>query len=87
MLIKIKEYKLWMGGIMKNRKPKTVLPNAEIRFLRGRVKFIGFNSKEEKVTNKCGQHDSMLVIFRSKKRGKVLFAKNDEGTFQAGGVD
>ena len=41
-----------------------ILPNAdEIRFLRGRVKFIGVNTKGEKVTNKCGMHDSMIVIF------------------------
>ena len=43
---------------------KYIYPYAEIRFLKGRVKFIGINSKNEKVTNKCGQHDSMLVIFK-----------------------
>lgn len=41
-----------------------IYPHAEIVFLKGRVKFIGINTKGEKVTNKCGQHDSMLVIFR-----------------------
>jgi hypothetical protein len=41
-----------------------IYPHAEIRFLKRRVKFIGMNSKGEKVTNKCGQHDSMLVIFK-----------------------
>lgn len=41
-----------------------IYPNAEIRFLKGRVKFIGINSKGEKVTNKCGMHDSMIVIFK-----------------------
>ena len=41
-----------------------IYSNAEIRFLKGRVKFIGVNTKGEKVTNKCGQHDSMIVIFR-----------------------
>lgn len=41
-----------------------IKPNAkEIRFLKGRVKFIGVNTKGEKVTNKCGMHDSMIVIF------------------------
>lgn len=43
---------------------EVIYPNAEIRFLKGRVKFSGINSKRERVTNKCGQHDSMLVIFR-----------------------
>lgn len=45
---------------------EVIYPNAIIRFLKGRVKFIGINTKGEKVTNKCGQHDSMLVIFRPK---------------------
>lgn len=35
----------------------------EIRFLRGRVKFEGINTFGEKVTNKVGMHDSMVVIF------------------------
>lgn len=42
---------------------EVILPNAEIRFLRGRVKFIGYNTKRERVSEKTGQHDSMLVIF------------------------
>lgn len=42
-----------------------ILPNITepIRFLKGRVKFIGFNSQGEKVTDRCGMHDSMIVIF------------------------
>jgi site-specific DNA-methyltransferase (adenine-specific) len=45
-----------------------IKPNAkEIRFLRGRVKFIGFNTFGEKVSNKTGMHDSMLVIFDGRK--------------------
>jgi len=41
-----------------------ILPNAkDIRFLKGRVKFIGYNTKGELVKNKCGMHDSMIVIF------------------------
>ncbi len=43
---------------------KVIYPNAEIRFLEGRVKFIGINTKGEKVSDKTGQHDSMLVIFK-----------------------
>lgn len=41
-----------------------ILPNAEIRFIKGRVKFEGINSKGELVSNKCGMHDSMIVIFK-----------------------
>lgn len=44
-----------------------ILPNCEIRFLRGRVKFAGVNTYGEKVINKCGMHDSMLCIFKDKK--------------------
>ena len=41
-----------------------ILPNAkDIRFLKGRIKFIGYNTKGELVKNKCGIHDSMIVIF------------------------
>jgi hypothetical protein len=47
-----------------------ILPFAEIRFLRGRVKFKGYNSKGKYVENQCGQHDSMLVIFHPNKSKK-----------------
>jgi len=41
-----------------------ILPNKkEIRFIKWRIKFSGWNAKWEFVSNKCGQHDSMLVIF------------------------
>jgi len=43
---------------------EVIYPNAEIRFLKGRVKFDGINTKGERVSNKCGMHDSMIVIFR-----------------------
>lgn len=43
-----------------------ILPNCEIRFLRGRVKFEGINSFGEVVTNKCGMFDGMICIFRPK---------------------
>lgn len=46
---------------------EVILPNAEIRFLKGRVKFEGINSFGELVSNKCGMHDSMIVIFRGGK--------------------
>jgi len=41
-----------------------ILPNCEIRFLKGRVKFEGINTKGELVNTKCGMHDSMIVIFK-----------------------
>ena len=40
-----------------------IYPNAKIRFLKGRIKFLGHNTKGEWVTNNCGMHDSMIVIF------------------------
>jgi phage N-6-adenine-methyltransferase len=41
-----------------------IQPNAsEIRFVRGRIKFEGINSKGEYVTDKPPMHDSMIVIF------------------------
>tara|TARA_R110002020_G_scaffold167816_1_gene356357 strand:- start:751 stop:1167 length:417 start_codon:yes stop_codon:yes gene_type:complete len=40
-----------------------ILPNKkEIRFLYKRVKFIGVNTFGETVSDKCGMHDSMIVI-------------------------
>jgi len=45
-----------------------IQPNAsEIRFLRGRVKFIGTNTFGEKVSKKAGMHDSMVIIFNGVK--------------------
>ncbi len=41
-----------------------IKPNAkEIRFIQGRIKFIGINTFGECVDNKCGMHDSMIVVF------------------------
>lgn len=41
-----------------------ILPNAkDIRFIKGRIKFLGTNTKGEYVTNKAPMHDSMIVIF------------------------
>jgi len=41
-----------------------IYPNAEIRFIEKRIKFIGINTFGKEVNNKCGMHDSMIVIFR-----------------------
>ena len=43
---------------------EVIYPNAEIRFLKGRVKFKGVNTFGELVDTKCGMFDSMVVIFR-----------------------
>lgn len=48
---------------------EVIYPHAEIRFLKGRVKFEGVNTFGEKVSNKCGMHDSCLVIFRPILKG------------------
>ena len=42
-----------------------ILPYGEIRYIKGRVKFKGHNSKGEYVENKSGQSGSMFVIFRT----------------------
>jgi len=41
-----------------------ILPNAEIRFLKGRVAFCGYNGKGEYSEKNKGKHDSMIVVFR-----------------------
>ena len=41
-----------------------ILPNCDIEFLKGRVKFKGINTKGELVSNACGMHDSMIVRFK-----------------------
>lgn len=41
-----------------------IKPNAkEIRFVRGRIRFLGTNTKGEYVTDKPPMHDSMIVVF------------------------
>lgn len=41
-----------------------ILPNQKnVIFLKGRVKFSGWNTKGEWVSDKCGMHDSMIVVF------------------------
>ena len=42
---------------------KLIYPYAEIRFLKGRVAFEGFNSNGKYVTKKKGKHDSMIVVY------------------------
>ena len=42
-----------------------IYPHAEIRFVKGRIAFDGINTKGERVTTRCGMHDSMIVIFNN----------------------
>ncbi len=45
-----------------------IKPNAEeIRFVRGRIKFIGTNTFGETVNKNAGMHDSMVVVLRGHK--------------------
>jgi phage N-6-adenine-methyltransferase len=45
-----------------------ILPNArEIRFVRGRIAFKGYNTKGNYVVDKKPMHDSMIVIFGNNK--------------------
>jgi len=44
-----------------------ILPNAEIRFVKGRIAFCGYNTKGEYTDKNKGKHDSMIVIFRGVK--------------------
>ena len=48
-----------------------ILPNQkDIRFIKGRIKFCGVNTKGEYVTNKAPMHDSMLVVFDGRKNNQ-----------------
>ena len=47
--------KLFHDVILKN--------NPEIRFIKRRIKFCGYNTFNKYVTNIAGMHDSMLIIF------------------------
>ncbi len=40
-----------------------IVPNAYVRFIKGRVAFKGYNTKGEHTTKNKGKHDSMIVIF------------------------
>lgn len=42
-----------------------IMPNAkDIRFIKGRIKFLGINTKGEYVTTKAPMHDSMVIILK-----------------------
>ena len=53
-----------------------IIPNAkEIRFVKGRIKFIGTNSNGEVTDSGTPMHDSMIVVFdgRNKKHKGFIF--------------
>ena len=50
----------------------TIYPNAEIRLIKGRIKFKGWNTKGVYVENACGQTGSMLCIFGLKPCVKTV---------------
>lgn len=48
-----------------------IQPNAkEIRFLRGRVRFVG-NNKYGELSSWTGMHDSMIVVFGEKQKNNI----------------
>ena len=50
-----------------------IKPNAnEIRFIKGRIKFIGINTKGELVDNKSPMHDSMIIVFGNNKQFTII---------------
>lgn len=53
-----------------------ILPNKkDIRFIDGRIRFFGVNTKGEYVTDKTPMHDSMLVIFDGRSKLKRFLNK------------
>lgn len=50
-----------------------ILPNISepVRFLKGRLKFQGWNNKGEWVENKTGMFDSMIIIFDGRGKNNV----------------
>jgi hypothetical protein len=50
---------------------KVIIPNGVVKLIEGRVKFKGYNSKNEYVENKAGQSGSMLVIFGTTEKPNI----------------
>jgi len=48
-----------------------IVPNAVVKLIKNRVKFKGYNSKNEYVENKAGQSGSMLVIFGTTEKPNI----------------
>jgi phage N-6-adenine-methyltransferase len=57
-----------------------ILPNKpEIRFIKGRIAFQGYNTKGEYNSKKKGMHDSMLVIFDGRCPSLLTALEESEG--------
>ncbi|HMS90656.1 MAG TPA: DNA N-6-adenine-methyltransferase [Candidatus Absconditabacterales bacterium] len=54
-----------------------IIPYAQIFFIEGRVKFKGFNSKGNYVTNKSGQTGSMICILNPNEKPSINTLKID----------
>ena len=53
-----------------------IKPNAtDIEFVEKRIKFEGYNTKGEFVDNKCGMHDSMIVVFGGNKKASLMLVE------------
>ena len=48
-----------------------IVPNASIFLIKNRIRFKGFNTKGEYVTNKSGQNGSMFVVFDPNSKPKI----------------
>lgn len=48
-----------------------IIPNGVVKLIKQRVKFQGYNSKNEYVENKAGQSGSMLVIFGTTEKPNI----------------
>ena len=57
-----------------------IVPNAEIRLIRGRIKFKGYNTKGIYVTGKSGQTGSMICIFGTNIQTIKAVNLKQEGT-------
>ena len=52
-----------------------IYPNAEIRFVEGRIAFEGINTKGEMTTKGKGKHDSMVCVFRGDDAKKSSYVR------------
>lgn len=48
-----------------------IVPNAVVKLIKKRIRFKGYNSKNEYVENKTGQSGSMLVVFGTTEKPNI----------------
>jgi len=56
---------------------EALVPYCHIQLIKGRVKFCGFNTKREYVTDKTGQTGSMFVIFAEHYKKEIITIELD----------